>query len=136
MQRKAIFSIYLLLFTILWGVAHGPLMALTGHDDGMAAATEPQDMHASRHENHGFSEKIGASEASGSSARECCQESPTYGNGVISVERRAEFFDIVSEQPFSLEPFHAVPKSARADLSYKYFSPPEKTILASVVKIE
>lgn len=135
-KRKAFFSIYILLFTILGGVLHGPLMALAGHDEGEMTVMEPQYMHLPGHQDQKYSEKLASSDTSGSPAMECCQESPTSAISLISIERKVEVSDSVSEQPFSMDDFCVLPKSDRADFSDEYFSPPEKTILASVVKIE
>ena len=135
MKRKAFFSIYILIFTIFGGVLHGPLMALADHSSSYSGME--MQMETMHHEQNESDQKIQNIQDFGNSLMPCCEDNVLYpeDRGVFQT-RQNEVLNldgaILDDDVF----VSSEKKSADVDLSYKYFSPPEEIILASVIKLE
>lgn len=129
---KSIFSIYLLIIVIFGGVFHGSFMAYAGHIEGMKEGVN-MDMISDMEDS--FVKKIVNSQKNSNSIMACCIENNPYEKGQIIFKNDKN--KVLNLEKSILEDYDdIIIKSTQTDLSYKYFSPPEKNILDSVIRIE
>lgn len=139
-KRKAFFSIYILIATIFGGVLHGPFMAYASHIDVMEkssiAGMTDQGMHHEKFETVP-EQKIEVSGDMGNSLMPCCVEDVVYSEkeGIFQArESEVLNLDVAVLEKDTL--FLSLQNLTDPVLEYEYFSPPEETILASVIRIE